>query len=101
MSCIARSSAGPAATRGTAPTSDPAIIYVGMDSPRTVYLDHAATTPVRPEVLQAMLPHFSERYGNPSSIYSVAQDARKAVDTARAAVADILNCRPAEVIFTS
>src|ERR671919_717404 len=41
-------------------------------TPRTVYLDHAATTPVRPEVLEAMLPFFSDRYGNPSSIYSVA-----------------------------
>ncbi len=68
---------------------------------RLVYLDHAATTPVRPEALEAMLPYFSERYGNPSSIYRLAQDARKGVDGARASVARILGCRPAEVIFTS
>ncbi|MSQ27423.1 MAG: cysteine desulfurase NifS [Dehalococcoidia bacterium] len=68
---------------------------------RIVYLDHASTTPVRPEVLEAMLPYFSERFGNPSSIYGLAQDARKGVDGARAAVAGILGCRPAEVMFTS
>ena len=68
---------------------------------RLIYLDHAATTPVRPEVVAAMLPFFSERFGNPSSIYSLAQDARKGVDSARASVARILGCRPAEVMFTS
>src|SRR5436190_17994403 len=76
-----------------------AIISLGMANTRTVYLDHAATTPVRPEVLEAMLPYFSERFGNPSSIYSLAQEARRAVDRASAAVAALLGCRPAEVIF--
>ncbi len=68
---------------------------------RIVYLDHAATTPVRPEVLEAMLPYFSGKFGNSSSIYSLAQEARKAVDESRLSVARILNCRPNEVIFTS
>lgn len=67
----------------------------------TIYMDHAATTGVRPEVLQAMLPYFSEQYGNPSSIYRFAQDARKAVDDARASVARVIGCRANEVIFTS
>lgn len=68
---------------------------------KPVYLDHAATTPVRPEVLEAMLPYFSTVFGNPSSIYGPAQEARKAVDRARQTVADVLGCRPTEVIFTS
>ena len=68
---------------------------------RIIYLDHAATTPVRPEVLEAMLPYFSGKFGNSSSIYSLAQEARKALDESRLSVARILNCRPNEVIFTS
>ena len=68
---------------------------------RTIYLDYAATTGIRPEVLEAMLPYFSERYGNPSSIYALAQEARGAVDEARERVADLLGCRASEVIFTS
>ncbi|MBI4198979.1 MAG: aminotransferase class V-fold PLP-dependent enzyme [Chloroflexi bacterium] len=68
---------------------------------RPVYMDHAATTRVRPEVLEAMLPYFSEKYGNPSSLYGLAQEARKAVDEAREKVAESLGCRPAEIVFTS
>ncbi len=68
---------------------------------RLIYLDHAATTGVHPEVLQAMLPYFSEQYGNPSSIYRFAQHARKAVDDARARVARVLGCRANELLFTS
>jgi cysteine desulfurase len=68
---------------------------------RNVYLDHAATTPVRPEVLEAMLPWFSEKYGNPSSVHSPGQEARAAVEKARARVASLFGVRPAEVIFTS
>jgi cysteine desulfurase len=64
-------------------------------------MDHAATTPVHPKVLEAMLPYFSEIYGNPSGIYAVAQEARKAVDEARLAVAGVLGCKPAEIVFTS
>ncbi|MBI2303495.1 MAG: cysteine desulfurase NifS [Chloroflexi bacterium] len=69
--------------------------------PRLIYMDHAATTPVHPQVMEAMLPYFSEKYGNPSSVYGLAQEARKAVDEAREAVAEVLGCRPNEVIFTS
>ena len=68
---------------------------------RLIYMDHAATTPVRPEVLEAMLPHFSVRYGNPSSVYTLAQEARQAVENARATVAQVLGSNPREVIFTS
>ncbi|MBI4200994.1 MAG: aminotransferase class V-fold PLP-dependent enzyme [Chloroflexi bacterium] len=72
------------------------------DAPkRLIYMDHAATTPVRPEALEAMLPYFTERYGNPSSIYNLAQEARKAVDDSRETVARVLGCRSSEVVFTS
>jgi cysteine desulfurase len=70
-----------------------------MDGP--VYLDHAATTPLAPEVLEAMLPYLREEYGNPSSIYGLARGARRALDQARDTVADVLGCRPGEVVFTS
>ena len=66
-----------------------------------IYMDHASTTPVRPEVLEVMLPYFSGTFGNPSSIYRLAQEARKAVDEARDMVADVLGCRSSEVVFTS
>jgi len=68
---------------------------------RLNYLDNAATTPVRPEVLEAMLPYFSENFGNPSSIYPLADLSKFAIDTARKQVAAVLNCRPREVVFTS
>ena len=68
---------------------------------KLIYLDHSATTAVREEVLDAMIPFFSESYGNPSSIYSLAQDARKAADDARETVARILNARMSEIVFTS
>lgn len=64
-------------------------------------MDHAATTPVHNSVLEAMLPYFSHKYGNPSGIYGIGQEARKAVDEARANVSSVLGCRPGEVIFTS
>ena len=66
-----------------------------------IYMDNAATTSVRPVVLEAMLPFFSEDYGNPSSIYTLAQESRRAVDESRETVARVLGCRPGEVIFTS
>jgi cysteine desulfurase len=69
-------------------------------SDELIYLDHAATTPVRPEVMAAMLPFFAEKFGNPSSLYMLAQEARDGVAEARERVAAVLNCRTSEVIFT-
>lgn len=66
-----------------------------------VYLDHAASTPVAPEVLQAMLPYFSEVYGNPSGLHRQGQAGRRAIWQARQDVATVLNCTPREIIFTS
>ena len=73
--------------------------YHGAD--HGIYLDHAATTPVDPDVLALMLPYFSERFGNPSSIYALGQEARAALDEARRSVARVLGCDPAEILFTS
>jgi len=67
----------------------------------SIYLDHAATTAVDPCVVEAMLPYFSERYGNPSSLYGEARLARQALDQARARTAALLGARPSEIIFTS
>jgi len=66
-----------------------------------IYLDYAATTPVDKRVLEAMLPYFSETFGNPSSVHRYGQQAEAAVDSARETVAAALNCQPDEVIFTS
>ena len=66
-----------------------------------IYLDHAATTPVDPRVVEAMLPYWTEQYGNPSSIYSLGRAAARAMEGARETVAGILHCEPREVIFTS
>ena len=65
------------------------------------YLDSAATTPVRPEVLEVMMPFFSQNFGNPSSIYPLADLSKSAIDAARKQIASVLNCRPREVVFTS
>ena len=67
---------------------------------RFIYLDHAATTAVDPAVLEKMLPYLSQNYGNPSSVYSIARTARRAIDDARAAVAAALGARPDEIYFT-
>jgi len=66
-----------------------------------IYLDYAATTPVHPEVLAEMLLYFTETFGNPSSIYACGQEARGAVEEARAQVADLIGARAEEVVFTS
>ncbi len=66
-----------------------------------IYLDHAATTPVDPRVVEAMLPYFTERPGNPSSIYQLGQEARAGIDRARTSVARVLGAQPSEVLFTS
>ncbi|MEM6326902.1 MAG: cysteine desulfurase family protein [Bacteroidota bacterium] len=65
------------------------------------YLDHAATTPLREEVLEAMLPWLREGFGNPSSLHGPGRQARVAVDRARGEIADVLGCEPGEVLFTS
>jgi cysteine desulfurase len=66
-----------------------------------IYLDHNATTPVDPAVLDAMLPFFSADFGNASSIHTFGQQARSAVETAREQIATLLNARPQEIVFTS
>lgn len=66
-----------------------------------IYLDHAATTPVRPEVLAAMLPYFTDHFGNPSSIHSAGRRARMGLDEARETLARALGAKPREVVFTS
>jgi len=68
---------------------------------KRVYLDHNATTAVEPEVLEAMLPYFSQEYGNAASIHTAGQNARAAVEKAREQVALLLGARPEEVVFTS
>jgi cysteine desulfurase len=69
--------------------------------PEPVYLDHAATTPVREEVLAAMLPFFGPRFGNPSSVHRWGREARTALDEARERVARCLGASPDEIVFTS
>lgn len=64
------------------------------------YLDHAATTPIDPAVLQAMLPYLSKQYGNPSSIYQLGRAARQAIEDSRESIASSIGCRPTEVVFT-
>lgn len=66
-----------------------------------IYLDHAATTPVHPQVLEAMWPYFSQQFGNASGRYPLAEHARRAVDWARAEVAKAIGARSGEIIFTS
>jgi cysteine desulfurase len=68
---------------------------------RRIYFDNSSTTPVLPEVLEAMRPYFDERFGNASSIHHHGQDTRSAIEAARASVAALLSCRPAEIVFTS
>ena len=65
-----------------------------------IYFDNAATTPIRPEVYEEIKPYIKEHFGNPSSIYSIARDSKKAIDKARQQVADALNAQPAEIYFT-
>jgi cysteine desulfurase len=68
---------------------------------RRIYLDHAATTPTRPEVMKAMLPYFTHAFGNPSSIHSLGQEAKGAVEEARTKVAELIGARSEEIVFTS
>lgn len=66
-----------------------------------IYLDNAATTALDPQVLEAMMPYLTQKFGNPSSIYSYGRETRLAIETARKSVARILNAHPAEIFFTS
>lgn len=66
-----------------------------------IYLDHAATTPIRPEVLEAMLPYLTEHHGNPSSIHGSGRRARQALDEAREEIARQLGAKPREIVFTA
>ena len=68
---------------------------------KIVYMDHAATTYAAPEVVEAMLPYFSEKFGNPSSVYGIGQENKAAVDEARAKVAAAINAEPNEIYFTA
>ncbi len=68
---------------------------------RTVYLDYSASTPTDPRVVEAILPYFTEVYGNPSSAHSFGRQAEDAIETAREIIARILNCKPSEIVFTS
>jgi cysteine desulfurase len=70
-------------------------------SKRLIYMDHSATTPVREEVVEAMLPYLREYYGNPSSIHYAGRTVRRAVDEARANIAELLGAEPEEIYFTA
>jgi cysteine desulfurase len=72
-----------------------------MGEKRIVYMDHSATTYTKKEVLEAMIPYYSEHFGNPSSIYSIAGDSKKAIDAARVQVAKAVGADPDEIYFTS
>ena len=69
-------------------------------APREVYLDNSATTKVDPRVTEAMLPYFSEKYGNPNSLHKFGREARAEIDNERAQVASLINAKPTDIIFT-
>lgn len=69
--------------------------------PEPIYLDHAATTPLRSEALEAMMPHLTDSWGNASSVHRWGRKARSVVEDCRTRVADVLGCEPAEIVFTS
>ena len=66
-----------------------------------IYLDHASTTPIHPEALNAMFPFLTHNFGNPSSVHTLGREASQALEKAREEVAEDLDCLPEEVIFTS
>ena len=67
---------------------------------KMIYMDHSATTPVKKEVLEEMLPYFSEFYGNPSSVYALSNHSRLAIDKARERVANAIGAKKTEIFFT-
>ncbi|RPJ75349.1 MAG: aminotransferase class V-fold PLP-dependent enzyme, partial [Alphaproteobacteria bacterium] len=72
-----------------------------MREKRFVYMDHAATTFIKPEVAESMLPFLKEHYGNPSSLYSIGREGKEAIETAREQLAEALGAKPEEIYFTS
>ena len=68
---------------------------------KTIYFDHSATTPVKRKVLNAMIPYFEINYGNPSALYSLGRNSKRAIEQARRQVATALNCKSEEIYFTS
>jgi cysteine desulfurase len=72
-----------------------------MSEMKRIYMDHSATTPVAPEVLEAMLPYFSEKFGNASSLHSFGLEAKEALEESREKVAGLLGAKPEEIIFTA
>src|SRR4030066_159292 len=67
---------------------------------KQIYMDHSATTATDPAVIEAMLPYFSEKYGNPSSLYTIGRQARRAIEESRQKVADLIGANREEIIFT-
>ena len=65
-----------------------------------IYLDNAATTPARPEVVEAMMPYFTENYGNPSTVYGLGQASKEAINNARRIIADAIGAKENEIYFT-
>ena len=65
------------------------------------YFDHAATTPVKQEVLEEMLPYLKEKYGNASSLYTLGRESKRGIEGARKRVAGLINCKPNEIYFTA
>ncbi len=72
-----------------------------MERRKPIYLDYNATTPHASEVIEAIKPYLEEHFGNPSSSYWYGIEAKEAVEEARSRVANLINCRPHEIIFTS
>ncbi len=68
---------------------------------KRIYMDHAATTPLAPEVLDAMIPYFTDFYGNASSLHSFGREAKEAIEGARCKFAGLINAEPSEIYFTS
>ena len=82
-------------------TSHLSVLTSRRMSPQAVYFDNAATTPLDPEVLEAMLPFLQNHYGNPSSIHGHGRQVRAAIENARKTIAHLINAAPAEISFTS